>query len=411
MWTVRWLNLLIAALQAGWGPFIAVYLTAKGWGQGEIGLVLTVGTVAGMAAQVPAGWLVDNLADKRIGITISLAVLGVAALLMAILPSGATVFTGIILHGIASSVIAPSISALTLLLTGHADFAEQAGINTRWQSLGNLAASAMLGFAGTSLGVSVPLLFTGMMALPAMAVALTIPLAVAPKPPEAVVEHAAMIAPGDRRAMAPVSYWSVLRRPGLLLFTAAIVLFSLANGAMLTIALDEFAKRDAPLAASVTAGSVIVSQLVVAALAPWIGRAAKSRGRRFVLLLGFAALPLRGLIFVLLPGVVPLLSSEALDGISGAVFGVAVPLIAADLTSEGGGFNLAMAICYLALGLGGALSTTVAGALAGYASFTVSLSVLTAFGAAGFLLVLVAMPETKPLVMGAIRLKKLPAAV
>ena len=60
-----WLNFFVADFQTGFGPFIAVYLTGVGGTQGAIGASLSIGTIAGMASQVPGGALVDAIADKR----------------------------------------------------------------------------------------------------------------------------------------------------------------------------------------------------------------------------------------------------------------------------------------------------------------------------------------------------------
>lgn len=45
-----WLNLFVANIQTGFGPFIAVYLTTQGWTQSAIGIALSVGTLAAMAS-------------------------------------------------------------------------------------------------------------------------------------------------------------------------------------------------------------------------------------------------------------------------------------------------------------------------------------------------------------------------
>ena len=56
----------LADVQTGWGPFVAAYLTSKSWTQLDIGLILTVGTLAGIAMQIPIGALVDRVAAKRL---------------------------------------------------------------------------------------------------------------------------------------------------------------------------------------------------------------------------------------------------------------------------------------------------------------------------------------------------------
>src|SRR6202022_2596976 len=56
-----WFNLFVANIQTGFGPFIAVYLISQSWTQTSIGLALSIGTIAAMASQVPAGALVDAM--------------------------------------------------------------------------------------------------------------------------------------------------------------------------------------------------------------------------------------------------------------------------------------------------------------------------------------------------------------
>jgi hypothetical protein len=48
----------------GWGPFVAAYLTSKSWTQLDIGLILTVVTLAAMVLQIPIGALVDYVPAK-----------------------------------------------------------------------------------------------------------------------------------------------------------------------------------------------------------------------------------------------------------------------------------------------------------------------------------------------------------
>src|SRR5450755_4352681 len=59
-----WFNLFVANIQTGFGPFVAVYLVSQSWTQTSVGLALSVGTVAAMASQVPAGALVDVIPNK-----------------------------------------------------------------------------------------------------------------------------------------------------------------------------------------------------------------------------------------------------------------------------------------------------------------------------------------------------------
>src|SRR5664279_667769 len=69
-----WLNFLLADVQSGVGPFLAIYLAGYKWNEESVGLALTVGGIAGILTQTPAGALVDFLRSKR-----ALVAVGVAA--------------------------------------------------------------------------------------------------------------------------------------------------------------------------------------------------------------------------------------------------------------------------------------------------------------------------------------------
>jgi MFS family permease len=199
------------------------------------------------------------------------------------------------------------------------------------------------------------------------------------------------------------SRWSVLyalglqifHDKGLLVFAASAALFFLGSAAVLPIAVNELAKHGNAVGLWLSA-SIVVPQIVVGSLAPWIGRTADRWGRRPVLLLGFVALPIRALLFASMPGPYVLILVQALDGLSGAVFGVMVALVAADLTRRIGCLNLAMGTINLAISLGAALSTTLAGAIAGAWGDQAAFLSLAGAGCCAASLVWLIMPETRP---------------
>ena len=115
-----------------------------------------------------------------------------------------------------------------------------------------------------------------------------------------------------------------------------------------------------------------------------------------MLLLGWGALPLRGVLLAVLPGAWPLVAGQAVSGISAAVFGVLMPLLASDLTRGTAHFNLCMGILGLAAYTGAAISTTMSGGIADSAGMQAAFFVLAGIGMAAFVTVLAAMPETRP---------------
>jgi MFS family permease len=395
---IGWVNLFVSALQVGWGAFIAVYLTDRGWTQSNIGFALSFSTAATIVSQAPAGWLIDRTDDKRLPIAASLVLLTLAAIAMAIWPSWTVVLVVLVTHGVGSCLLGPAIVAATLELTGSDAFAARIGINARWQSFGTAGAALLMGAAGNLIGKSGPLIMTAILAAPALIATLYVhPRAGLTHPIDEALAHAggpAEVSLPTRRGISSTrSVWSA----GLFVFAGCAALFTLSNAAMLTLALDNVAERISHASPLITAASVVVPQAVIALAAPWLGLEAQRRGRKIILLLGFLALPLRGLAFALLPVAAPtIIMSQFLDGVSGAVFGIAVPLIAADLTRKSGGLNLAMSVIGVAIGIGATASTLLAGLLATYQGFTHGLLFLTAAGAAACLLVAFAMPETRP---------------
>src|SRR5258708_4221037 len=82
-----WLNFLLADVQSGVGPFLAIYLADYRWNEQRVGLALTIGAVAGIASQTPAGAVVDRLKSKRGLIAAAVVALAIGALFIAFYPS------------------------------------------------------------------------------------------------------------------------------------------------------------------------------------------------------------------------------------------------------------------------------------------------------------------------------------
>lgn len=61
-----WLNFFLAGVQTGVEPIFAIYLARNGWNEQLVGIAMTVGGIAGIFAQAPAGALVDRLHAKRL---------------------------------------------------------------------------------------------------------------------------------------------------------------------------------------------------------------------------------------------------------------------------------------------------------------------------------------------------------
>jgi MFS family permease len=141
--------------------------------------------------------------------------------------------------------------------------------------------------------------------------------------------------------------------------------------------------------------SIVLPQIVVAVLSTRVARLARRRGRRIALLLGFAMVPLRGVVLALVADPVVVILIQAVDGVAAACWGVLQPLVVSDIAGRSGHYTLSLGIVGFAMGIGATLSTTLGGWLADGFGPPVAFAVLTGIGVAAFLLVWLAMPETR----------------
>jgi predicted MFS family arabinose efflux permease len=82
-----WMNFFVADVQTGFGTFVAFYLAHLGWSPAGVGLALTFGGLAGVLTQVPGGALADAVSWKRGLAGVGIAMIGIAALIFALVPS------------------------------------------------------------------------------------------------------------------------------------------------------------------------------------------------------------------------------------------------------------------------------------------------------------------------------------
>ena len=379
-----WLNFFVANVQTGFGPFIASYLASHKWTQGEIGLALSVGTISAMVSQVPGGAAVDALRNKKGAAAWAIIAIILSAVLLAASPTVLPVFAAEVFHGFASCMLTPALAAISFALVGRANLGDRLGRNARWASIGSAVAAGVFGeyyspraVFWLTAGLAVPALI----ALSMIQRTDTIQLPTAAPTP----------AQTERRE----SLRELLRDKRMLLFAACIVLFHLSNAAMLNLAAGEVTASMGDNVQLVIAACIIVPQAIVAMMSPWVGRSAERWGRRPILLLGFSALPVRALLFAGISSPYLLVPVQVLDGLSAAVFGVMLPLIAADVAGGKGRYNLCIGLFGLAAGIGATLSTTLAGFIADHFGNAVAFFGLAAAGALAVLLVWAAMPETR----------------
>jgi MFS family permease len=385
-----WFIFFVADVQTGFGPFVSVYLTTQRWTQFDIGLVLSAAGFVSLLGQMPGGALVDAARSERFVAGIAIVAICVSALTFAALPVFPIVLIGSILHALASCVLGPAMAAISLGLVGHAAIGQRFGRNARFASVGNGLAAAVMGACGYLISARAVFIVTVLLLGPALLALRSI----APAEIDPERAHGALPRrPADKPRVKP---GDLMHNRPLLIFAGCLLLFHLANSAMLPLVGSVVTMRSAQWATILIAACIVVPQIVVATLSPWVGTRAQIWGRRPLLLIGFAALPIRGLCFVFVVNPELLVIVQVLDGITAAVLAVMVPLVVADLTRGTGRFNLGQGIVGTATGIGASLSTTFAGYITDRFGSGSAFAGLAVIALASLTVVWLLMPETRP---------------
>ena len=390
------LAFLAPDIQGGVGPFLIVFMAGTlAWDPQRIGTVMFVSALVGLVVQAPAGALIDSVRHKPRWIAGAIALIAVCLVVMANWPGYGVILAGQSLIGAAGTLVAPAIAATSLGMVGRAGLDARIGRNAAITAAGTVLWALGTGWVGHAFGAHAMFFYAVAMALPTMAAAMLIRhrdvdqrLARGADTDADVgvdADTATVTAPSNGR-------WYDRR---LVVLLACAFLFHLANAAMLTLVAQKVGTRAGTSATLWLSGGVIVTQLVTIPIALAVGRWAPRLARKPIFLVGFAVLPVRGLLYLLADSPAALLSLQVLDGIGAGIFGVMLTLMIGDLTRGSGHFNFALGIGAACVGLGAALSNLVAGTVAHLAGYGTAFVLLAGIAACALMLFALAMPETR----------------
>lgn len=386
------LNFFLADVRDGLGPYLAIYLlTVQKWDAASIGLVMSIGGIATILAQTPAGNFIDVTRHKRAAIVIAAFLVTACCLVLPIAPGFLPVAITQSLAGVASSIFAPGIAAITLGIMGPKAFTRRTGRNEAFNHAGNAVAAVLAGAGAYVMGPIA--VFYLMAAMAACSIAATLAV------PAGAIDHdvARGLDDGSHRSHARPAGLSVLleNRP-LLIFAGCVVLFHFANAAMLPLVGQKLALANEGLGTTLMAACVVIAQLVMIPAALIVGAKADDWGRKPLFLAGFLILTLRGALYPVSDDPYWLVGVQALDGVGAGIFGALFPVVVADLTRGTGRFNVSQGAIATALGLGAALSATFAGLIVVMAGYSAAFLALAAIAGFGLLIYAAFMPETRP---------------
>lgn len=346
-------NFFLADVAGGLGPFLPAWLaTALHWQPERIGLLMTVGGIAGLVCNTPGGALVDRFGRPRVMIAAgsALILLGTAALVLGEhLP---LVFLGLLLTALGGAVMGPAIAAASLAYVGQRDFPLQQGRNAAWTNAGNVTAALMILVGATRIGVNAPVLVLGLMATANIAALLCLAA------PAGKTQRIGLAAGAN-----PESLLKALHDKPVLVFAASLLFFHLGNAAMLPLLGLRLARLNPDEATQWMSACVIVAQFGMIGVALVAGRIAGRYGKVKLFLFACCVLVVRGVIAAYGEAPLWLVPIQILDALGAATLGVITPTLVADLSWGSGWTQTTLGAVMTVQGIGASLSGSLGGVL------------------------------------------------
>lgn len=393
-----WLNVFLADIQGGVGPFLVVYLTSSlHWNPSQVGLVMTISGLTGVIAQTPIGGLVDRLRQKRSLIILAAVLIGISSIATVTIPSFPVITISQSFCAIAGAFFAPTIAAISLGLVGRGGIEYRIGRNQTLSSAGNVVAAMLAGLIGHFVAQAAIFYFMALMSVAVIVCALKI---------RKQDINYRLARGGDDRESKEIQedgkekvnvskFTTLLSDRRLLIFAACAVLFHFANAAMLPLVGEVLAHQKGASPTLFMSACIVTAQLVMIPLGILVGGRASKDRRKPIFLIAFLVLPIRAVLYTLSDNPFFLVSVQLLDGVGGGIFGVMQLLVIADLTKGTGHFNLAQGAIGTAVGIGASLSNSLAGFVAKSAGYNASFLTMAAIATVALIFFWFFMPETK----------------
>ena len=386
-------NFLLADVRGALGPYLNVFLiTQQHWSQTEVGWVTTISGLIGLAAQTPAGAVIDATRRKREVVVLALIVLAIGAVIVFAAPSFWPVLIANTGMAVVGDVFGPAVAAVTLGLYARKQLARRMGRNAAFDHAGNVAIAAAAGGVGYLFSQRAVFLTVPVFAVLASLAMLSIPRNAIDQ------DRARGLGEGEARSagggQAPSGYLALFRCKPLVVFALCAMLFHFANAPLLPLVGQKLAQSYPAWATAMMSSCIIAAQLIMLPVALMVGRTADRFGRKPILLVGFAVLPVRAVLYTFSDSAPWLIAVQLLDGVGAGIFGAITPLVIADLMRGTGRYNLAQGAVATGQGIGASLSGLAAGVIVDHFGYSAAFLTFGSAACAALAALFLAMPET-----------------
>ncbi|MBH3058366.1 MFS transporter [Serratia marcescens] len=372
-------SFFIADVRDGLGPFLGIFLTEHHWQPDDIGLIMTVGGIAGLLTTLPAGVITDKSSCKRLLLALLCLVITTATLLLWFTHGNAMVALLLIISGISASFVGPLMTGITLGLTGQHGFNAQVGKNEAFNHAGNFLTALIAGGLAWFWGVG------GIFILMACTTLLTLLALMAIRSSD-IDNNAARGLESPTQQHVPD--FSVLFKNSALLVTGlTLLLFHLANAALLPMLSMRIASTPGSINPGLyAAATIIISQVVMIPVAVQISGQIEKYGYWRLIMLALLIMPVRAALAATTGDPVMMIPVQILDGLAAGILGVAVPSFIVSLLRGSGHVNAGQSVVMLMQGAGASMSPALTGMIAGRYSFSVAFGALSIIAMAALLI-------------------------
>ncbi len=302
------INFLLSDVRGALGPYLNVFLvTQQHWSQSEVGLVTTVSGLLGLAVQTPIGAAIDATPAKRGVIALALTVLALGAAGIFTMPVFWPVAIANSLMAIAGDIFGPAVAALTLGLYARRQLARRMGRNSAFDHAGNVAIAVVAGAVGYAFSQRAVFLLVPVFAVLAGIAVLSIPAN--------TIDHNRARGLDGQADAGAAGYGVLLQSRPLIIFGFCVMLFHLANAALLPLVGQKLAASYPREATAMMSACIVAAQMVMLPIALLVGRTADTWGRKPLFLAGFAVLPVRAVLYTLSNNSLWLIGVQVLDGV------------------------------------------------------------------------------------------------
>ncbi|MFW3932675.1 MFS transporter [Klebsiella pneumoniae] len=350
-------SFFIADVRDGLGPFLGIFLTQRHWQAEDIGLLMSVGGIAGLLATLPAGFITDSSRHKRLLLAGVCLVITLTTLLLWFSQKTSVVALSQVASGICAAFVGPLIAGITLGLARQRGFSAQMGKNEAFNHAGNFFTALMAGAIAWYWGIG------GIFILMACTTLLTLVALLAIRGGD-IDDDAAR---GIEAASTPSlpGFAILFRHTPLLIAGVTLMLFHLANAALL------------PMLSMRIAATVIISQVVMIPVAIRVAGSIDKYGYWRCILLALLIMPIRAALAASSDAPAMMVPVQILDGLAAGILGVAVPSFIVSLLRGSGHVNAGQSVVMLMQGAGAAMSPALTGSIAGHYSYATAFGVLS----------------------------------